>query len=145
MAKLRGNQHLSGTWAEMWVDGQLILEFKKIETKVTANREDVQTDIDVDSKLTGLKGEINITISKVYSSYNSVMKNYTKGKDVRSQVIAKMADPDAVNGQLERWSFDNVWWNDIPLFIAEKGALIEEELTGGFTQSDAVCLDEIKR
>lgn len=145
MEKIRGNQVLAGTWAEMWVDGQPILEFKKIEAKMSANREDVQLGIDVDSKMTGLKGEISVTIGKVYSSYNSVMKNYTKGNDVRSQVIAKIADPDAVNGQQERWSFDNVWWNDIPLFIAEKGALIEEELTGGFTPSDAVCLDEIKR
>lgn len=145
MEKIRGNQVLAGTWAEMWVDGQPILEFKKIEAKMSANREDVQLGIDVDSKMTGLKGEISVTIGKVYSSYNSVMKNYTKGNDVRSQVIAKIADPDAVNGQQERWSFDNVWWTDIPLFLAEKGASIDEELSGGFTPSDAVCLDEIKR
>lgn len=50
-----------------------------------------------------------------------------------------------MDAQQERWSFDNVWWNDIPLFVAEKGALIEEELTGGFTPSDAVNLDTIKR
>lgn len=73
------------------------------------------------------------------------MKNYTSGKDVRSQVITKLSDPDAVGGQQERWSFDNVWWNDIPLVVMEKAALIEEELTGGFTPSDAVNLDEIKR
>lgn len=95
--------------------------------------------------MTGLKGEISITINKTYSNYNDVMKNYVQGKDVRSQVIAKLADPDAVDAQQERWSFDNVWWNDIPLFVAEKGALIEEELTGGFTPSDAVNLDTIKR
>lgn len=143
--KIRGNQVLSGTWGELWIDGQAILEFKKVEAKTSANREDVQMGIDVDSKMTGLKGEITVTVNKVYSSYNEVMKNYTQGKDVRSQVIAKIGDPDAVNGQIERWSLDNVWWNDIPLFIAEKGALVEEELTGGFTPSDAVNLDAIKR
>ena len=142
---LRGNNFGAGTWAVLWIDGVKILEFKKIEAKVSANREDVQFGIDVDSKMTSLKGEITVTIGKVYSSYNDVMKNYTSGKDVRSQVIAKLADPDSPNGQQERWSFDNVWWNDIPLFIAEKGALIEEELTGGFTPSDAVSLDAIKR
>ena len=142
---IRGNKVLSGTWGEIWVDGVPIIEFKKIETKVSANREEVQMGIDIDSKMTGLKGEISITINKTYSNYNDVTKNYVQGKDVRSQVIAKLADPDAVDAQQERWSFDNVWWNDIPLFVAEKGALIEEELTGGFTPSDAVNLDTIKR
>ena len=142
---IRGNKVLSGTWGEIWVDGVTIIEFKKIEAKVSANGEEVQMGIDIDSKMTGLKGEISITINKTYSNYNDVMKNYVQGKDVRSQVIAKLADPDAVDAQQERWSFDNVWWNDIPLFVAEKGALIEEELTGGFTPSDAVNLDTIKR
>lgn len=142
---LRGNQALSGTWGELWIDGTPVLEFKKVEAKVSANREDVQFGIDVDSKMTGLKGEITVTINKVYSSYNSVLKNYTDGKDVRSQLITKLKDPDAVGAQQERWSFDNVWWNDIPLVVMEKAALIEEELTGGFTPSDAVNLDEIKR
>lgn len=142
---IRGNKVLSGTWGEIWVDGVPIIELKKIEAKVSANREEVQMGIDIDSKMTGLKGEISITINKTYSNYNDVMKNYVQGKDVRSQVIAKLADPDAVDAQQERWSFDNVWWNDIPLFVAEKGALIEEELTGGFTPSDAVNLDTIKR
>lgn len=142
---LRGNKVLSGTWGEVWVDGVPILEAKKVEAKASANREDVQMGIDVDSKMTGIKGEVTITINKVYSTYNTILKNYKNGSDVRSQLIAKVADPDAVGAQQERWSFDNVWWNDLPLVIYEKGALIEEELTGGFTPSDAVNLDEIKR
>ena len=72
------------------------------------------------------------------------MKNYTSGKDVRAQIITKLNDPDAVGGQMERYSIDNVWWNDIPLILFEKGALIEKELTGGCTASDIVSLDEIK-
>ena len=40
-------------------------EFSKIEMKVTANREDVQLGIDVDSKITGLKGEGSYTVKKV--------------------------------------------------------------------------------
>lgn len=142
---LRGNRVLSGTWGEVWVDGVPILEAKKVEAKASANREDVQMGIDVDSKMTGIKGEVTITINKVYSTYNTILKNYKNGSDVRSQLITKVADPDAVGAQQERWSFDNVWWNDLPLVIYEKGALIEEELTGGFTPSDAVNLDEIKR
>lgn len=43
-----------------------IFEFSKIELKVTANREDVQIGIDVDSKITGLKGEGSYTVKGLY-------------------------------------------------------------------------------
>ena len=66
MSKLRGNRTLTGTWGEIWVDGELIAELSKIEVKVSANREDVQLDIDVDSKMTGIKGEFTLTIKKAY-------------------------------------------------------------------------------
>ena len=141
---LRGNQVLTGTWGELWIDGEPILEFKKVEVKASVNREDVQIGIDVDSKMTGIKVDVNVTVNKVYSRYNNVMKNYTSGRDVRSQMITKLADPDAVGGQQERYSVDNVWWNDLPIILMEKGALIEEELTGGCTASDITQLDQIK-
>lgn len=141
--EITGNKTLSGTWGTLWIDGLPVMEFKKIEAKVSVNREDVQLGIDVDSKMTGLKGKISVTIAKVYDRYNAVLANYKKGKDVRSQVITKLADPDAVNGGVSRYSIDNVWWTDLPLVIMEKGGIIEEELTGGFTPSDMTPLDQI--
>ena len=74
MSKLRGNRTLAGTWGEIWVDGELIAELSKIEVKVSANREDVQLDIDVDSKMTGIKGEFTLTIKKAYTRYNKVLE-----------------------------------------------------------------------
>lgn len=47
MEVIRGNKTLSGTWGELWINGEKIFEFSKIEMKVTANREDVQLGIDV--------------------------------------------------------------------------------------------------
>ena len=67
MEVIRGNKTLSGTWGELWINGEKIFEFSKIEMKVTANREDVQLGIDVDSKITGLKGEGSYTVKKVYT------------------------------------------------------------------------------
>lgn len=143
MAKVTGNRVLSGTWGELWIDGQKVFEFKKVEAKVSVNREDIQMGMDVDSKMTGMKGEITITINKVYSRYETIRKNYAEGKDIRSQVITKLGDPDAVGGGQERYSIDNVWWNELPIISMEKGAIIEEELSGGFTPSDMICLDNI--
>ena len=58
--------------------------------KVTANREDVQLGIDVDSKITGLKGEGSYTVKKVYTRAKEILENWKKGMDVRAEVIAKL-------------------------------------------------------
>ena len=54
---IRGNKVLSGTWGEIWVDGVPIIEFKKIEAKVSANREEVQMGIDIDSNIRNIRCE----------------------------------------------------------------------------------------
>ena len=129
--------------AELWINGEKIFEFSKIEMKVTANREDVQLGIDVDSKITGLKGEGSYTVKKVYTRAKEILENWKKGMDVRAEVIAKLADPDAVGGQIERWACDNVWHNEIPVVNWEKGGIIEEEVSIGFTPSDLQNLDAV--
>lgn len=143
MSGIRGNKTLSGTWGELWIDGEKIFEFSKIELKVTVNREDVQLGIDVDSKMTGLKGEGSYVVKKVYTRAKSALEKLAKGIDVRSEIIAKLEDPDAVGGQIERWSCDNVWLNEIPVVNWEKGGIIEEENTLGFTPSDLQNLDAV--
>ncbi len=143
MSKLRGNKVLSGTWAEVWVNGDLIMELSKIEMKISANREDIQIDLDVDSKITGLKGEFTLGVKKVYSRYTDTFEAWKRGEDPRVQIISKLRDPDAVEKQQERYSTENCWFNELPLVNYEKGGIIEEEVSGGFTPSDMVNLDRI--
>lgn len=143
MAEVRGNQTLAGTYGELWIGGEKIFELKKIEAKITANRSDVQLGIDVDSKVTGLKGELTIAVYKVYTRGYDTLRSLAAGNDERMQIIANLADPDAVGKQEERYSIDNCWFNDLPLIGWEKGRSIEQEFTGGFTPSDMVNLDRI--
>lgn len=144
MGKIPGYRTLTGTYAEVWIDGELVAEAKKVELKVTANREDVQLGLDVDSKLTGLAGEWTLTLSKVYSRFEDVRQAHIKGNDKRLQIIAKLQDPDAVGHQVERYSAGNCWINDLPAVSYERGALAEMEVSGGFTPSDLINLDRIK-
>ena len=97
------------------MDGEKVFVLQKIEQKVETNREDVQIGIDVDSKLTGMKGSGTLSIKKVYTRARAVLERLCAGEDLRCQIISKLKDPDAVNGQIERWSTDNVWWNTIPV------------------------------
>ena len=83
-------------------------------------------------------------VKKVYTRAKAVLEKWKKGSDVRVQIIAKLQDPDAVNGQIERWSVDNVWHNELPVVNWEKGGIVEEEVSIGFTPSDLTNLDEIK-
>ena len=144
MLEIQGNRTLSGAWGELWIDGEKIMEMSKISLKVTANREDVQLGLSVDSKITGLKGEGSYTVKKVYTRAKAILEKWKKGQDVCCQIIAKLGDPDAVNGQIERWSVDNVWHNEIPVVNWEKGGIVEEEVTIGFPPTDMQNLDEIK-
>ena len=70
---VRGNRTLTGSWGEVWVDGEKIFVLQKIEQKVEVNREDVQMGMDVDSKMTGLKGSGTLSIKKVYSRAKAVL------------------------------------------------------------------------
>lgn len=143
MGDIRGNKVLTGTWGELWIDGERIFEFSKINFKVTANRETVQIGLDEDSKIVGLKGEGSYTVKKVFTRAKEILESWQKGKDVRASIIAKLEDPDASGGQIERWSCENVWHNELPVVNWEKGAIVEEEVTIGFTPTDLKNLDAI--
>ncbi|MBS9782650.1 MAG: hypothetical protein KGV43_02470 [Arcobacter sp.] len=143
--KIRGNQVLVGSYGEVWIDGDKVFELQKIETKVIINREEVQFGMDVDSNMTGFKGEYTLGIKKVFSRWDYYWENYfSKGIDKRFTLIAKLGDPNARGGALERRSYDNCWFDELPLSNYEMGKPIEEEIKGGFTPSDMQILDKIK-
>lgn len=99
MQELKGNKTLSGTWAEIWYNGFKIAEATKIAAKVTVNREDVQIGMDVDTKITGQKGEGTLTLVKAFTRFEDVRRDISKGKDPRGTIITKLKDPDATGGQ----------------------------------------------
>lgn len=142
MNEIPGNRHLSGTWGEMWVDGFKIAEMNKISVKVTLNKEEVQTGMDVDTKITGAKGEGTVSLIKTYSRFDNYRRRALKGEDVRTTVIAKLKDPDATGGQTERYQISNVSFSEYG-FEWEKGAVVKQEIPFTFTPSNMIILDEI--
>lgn len=139
---IRGNRVLSGTWAEVWWNGLKILEVNKISAKVSINREEVQMGIDVDSKVTGQKGEGTISLIKAFTRFEDVRQEIARGKDPRGTIIAKLKDPDATGGQTERWQINNVALSEFG-FEYEKGSVVKQEIPFSFTPSDMTLLDEI--
>lgn len=142
MKTIKGNRVLSGTWAEMWYNGFLIAEMTKITTKVTVNREDVQMGMDVDTKVTGQKGEGTISLIKAFTRFEDVREEISKGRDPRGTIIAKLKDPDATGAQTERYQIGNVALSEFG-FEWEKGSVVKQDYPFSFTPSDMILLDRI--
>lgn len=124
---IRGNRTLSGTWAEVWWNGLKILEVNKIITKVTVNREDVQIGMDVDTKITGWKGEGTVSLIKAFTRFEDVRQEIARGRDPRGTIITKLKDPDATGGQTERYQIGNIALSEFG-FEYEKGSVVKQEV-----------------
>lgn len=141
---IRGNQTISGAYGTLWLNNEKVMELKSVETKVTAERTDVQLGLSIDSKIIGLKGEGTITVNKVYTRGKKLLEDWLKGKDTRSRIVTSIQDPDAVGKGEERVSIDNVWFNAIDLAKFTRGEVVEEELPFGFTPEDVKYENAIK-
>lgn len=143
MNEIRGNRVMSGTWAEMWYNGIKILEINKISVKVTVNREDVQLGLDVDTKITGQKGEGTISMIKVFTRFEDVRQEIARGHDPRGTIVTKLKDPDAAGGQTERYQIGNVALSEFG-FEYEMGAVVKQEVPFSFTPTDMINLDAVQ-
>ena len=99
--------------------------------------------IDVDTKVTGLKGEGTLAVKKVYTRFDDVRSEIVKGRDPRGSIIAKLKDPDAVGKQTERYQIGNVALGEFAK-TWEMGAVVKEEYPFTFTPTDMIMLDQIK-
>lgn len=144
MGDVPGNRYLSGTHAEVYYNGLKVLGCTKVSLKITVNREDVQTGMDVDTKIVGLKGEGTLSVTRCYSAFEEVRKEIAAGRDPRGTIVTKLEDKDAAGGQIERYQIGNVALNEFPLEY-EKGATVKSEIPFGFTPTDMINLDEIKQ
>lgn len=127
---------MGGTHGYVYWDNEIIFEVSKVEAKVTTEREDVTFSGDMwkDSKLMGLGGEFTINLRKVYSRARKFAEAFSKGQDLRSELIFKLDDPDAYGA--ERVALHNCWFTDLTLIAFENGSITEDEFSGGFSSFD---------
>lgn len=145
MAKLDGFRQILGTHGQMWWDNELIYEVESIEAKTTAVREKVVMagSMDEDSKIVGFKSEGKFKIKKVYSrGVEKIVSSWKQGKDVRSKLVIKLADPDAYG--TERVVIDDVWFNEVTLAQFEMGKKLDRTYSFGFKLENVDYPDLIK-
>ena len=132
---------ISGTWGEVWIDGELVAECTACQAKYTYNKETVPMcgQMVNDKKVVSVDGTGSITLNKVYSRMSEKSDMILQGRDVRSTIITKLADPDAYG--FERVAIYNVSWDDQTLADWAQGKL--GTTTHPFTYTRHKYLDKI--
>ena len=144
MVKLQANRTLSGSFAEVWVDGARIAELSELTLTVKVQREKVQFGMDVDSKIVGYSGQGTMTLKQVYTRFFEVLEQAKRGIDKRCTITTALKDPDAADGAEERYSVDNVAFTELPFMNYKMGEVNQQKLPFTFRPSDLQCLDSIQ-
>jgi hypothetical protein len=134
---------MSGTWGQLWLDGELVAECYKFQAKVTLNKEDVpQCGVMwTDSKIKGMSGKGSVGLYKVNSRMARLIGEQIRtGRDPRFTIISKLSDPDAYGA--ERVAVKNVSFDDLALADWEANAFGRVECP--FTFGDFEYLDMVR-
>lgn len=133
---------ISGTWGEVWVDGEKIAECTACQAKVALNKETVNLcgRFMTDTKATSASGTGSLSLHKVDSGFAQRMSGIKSGVDKRFTVISKLRDPDSYGA--ERVALYGVSFDDLTL--ADWKAASMGSVTAPFTFSDFEYLDQIE-
>lgn len=118
---------MSGTWGEVWLDGDYVSECYGLQAKVSMTKEDVNLcgQMATDKKTTGISCTGSLKLHKVNSRMAITIGDRIKnGMDPRFTVISKLDDPDAYGA--ERVALRNVSFDDLTLAdweVAKKGSV----------------------
>lgn len=144
MANVQANRTLSGSFAEVWVDGAKIAELSQLTLTVKLQREEVQLGMDVDTKITGYTGEGTMVLKQVYTRFYEVLEQAKNGVDKRCTITTALKDPDAMDGMEERYSVSNVAFSELPFINYKMGQVNEQKMEFRFRPSDLVCMDAVE-
>ena len=124
---------MSGTFGEVWWDGDLVAECYKFTAKYTHSKETVNLPRQMveDSKVMSSKGTGSMGLYKVYSRFRAYADAVLAGEDVRGTFVSKLDDPDAYGS--ERVALYNVSLDEVPLVNWERKTIQRDEVPFTFT------------
>lgn len=132
---------ISGTWGEVWLDGEKVSECYGLQAKVSFNKEEVALcgRMAADQKVTSISCTGSLKMHKVNSRMARAIGGYIKdGRDIRFTIVAKLADPDAYGA--ERVALKNVSFDDLTLFDFEAKNVGKVEAPFTFTEYEFLDL-----
>ena len=142
----------SGTWGQLWLDGELVAECYGCQIKLNKTKEDVARcrTLVAGKKMTAIAGTGTVRIynatSRLIRAEGQALKN---GQDLRHTLISNLEDPDNPNNQ--RISVTGVSFDDLTLADWEAARLgqieapftfedfdIPRQLTGGHMEKELI-------
>lgn len=134
---------INGTYGQVWLDDVQVLETYGLQAKVEKKKEELSIcgRPGTETKLIGFTGKGTLKVRKVNSRMGRLLTgDLRKGRDVRFQIISKLADPDSFGA--ERIRIKNVSFDDLTLadWEAAKAGAVDIP----FTFSDFEYLDMIE-
>ena len=133
---------ISGTWGEVWLDGDKVSECYGLQAKASFNKEDIALcgQMASDKKVTSIDCTGSLRLHKVTSRMaQAIGEHIRNGRDVRFTIVSKLKDPDAYGA--ERVVLSNVSFDDLTLADWEAKSVGKVECP--FTFTDYEFLDEI--
>lgn len=133
---------MSGTWAELWLDGELVGECYGFEAKIASNKEKINLCqvMWTDHKVMSVEGTGTLRLYKVNSRMALLLaEKMANGEDPRFTIVEKQNDPDAYGS--ERVAIQNVSFDDVTLANWEANQIGKVECPftfGGFKLLDTV-------
>lgn len=140
---MQGNRIMSGTWGEVWLDGDYVAECYGLQAKMNMSKEDVNIcrQMATDKKTTAISYTGSLKLHKVNSRMAiKVGEKVKHGKDPRFTVISKLDDPDAYGA--ERVVLRNVSFDDVTL--ADWEAARKGTVEAPFSFTDHEFLDKVE-
>lgn len=134
---------VSGTWGEVWLDGDKVSECYGLQAKASFNKEDIALcgQMASDKKVTSIDCTGSLRLHKVTSRMaQAIGENIRNGRDVRFTIVSKLKDPDAYGA--ERVVLRNVSFDDLTLADWEAKSVGKVECPLTFT--DYEFLDVIE-
>lgn len=134
---------VSGTWGEVWLDGDKVSECYGLQAKASFNKEDIALcgQMASDKKVTSIDCTGSLRLHKVTSRMaQAIGENIRNGRDVRFTIVSKLKDPDAYGA--ERVVLRNVSFDDLTLADWEAKSVGKVECP--FTFTDFEFLDVIE-
>ena len=134
---------VSGTWGEVWLDGDKVSECYGLQAKASFNKEDIALcgQMASDKKVTSIDCTGSLRLHKVTSRMaQAIGENIRNGRDVRFTIVSKLKDPDAYGA--ERVVLRNVSFDDLTL--ADWEAKSVGKVEAPFTFTDFEFLDVIE-
>ena len=134
---------VSGTWGEVWLDGDMVSECYGLQAKASFNKEDIALcgQMASDKKVTSIDCTGSLRLHKVTSRMaQAIGEHIRNGRDVRFTIVSKLKDPDAYGA--ERVVLRNVSFDDLTLADWEAKSVGKVECP--FTFTDYEFLDVIE-